>query len=146
MTTADFTAGTVPLGYRGEFKWRWAATTLHMFVAVVETPRATADVVREATVDLAAHARQLKGGMKALQSTRVVVPIVVAASVDPEARALVEKVQYKEAGAAPFPVIDCVGTGQVHACTDRLVWGAVFASWLRARVAASVGTPQGATW
>jgi len=146
MTTSEFDTGTVPTGYRGEFKWRWAATTLHLFVSVVETPRATTEIVSRSVVDLSELARKGRGGMKSLQSTRVVVPIVVAGEVDPEAVAMVGKVQYKVAGAAPFPVIDHVSGSQVFACTGRLVWGAIFASWIRARVAACVGVPEGAVW
>ncbi|HEX7520520.1 MAG TPA: hypothetical protein VF441_00500 [Acidimicrobiia bacterium] len=89
--------------------------------------------------------RHLGYTSKVVQNPVAVIPFFVAAEVTPEARAEVEASPDKHFSVITLPAIVDRQGGQTHSYTGRLLYGALYASWLRERLRVAVPPPARAT-
>ncbi|HET6951491.1 MAG TPA: hypothetical protein VFI47_14005 [Acidimicrobiales bacterium] len=126
--------GPAVVGYQSRFRLRWMATKLHVFTVVVPVSRATAETLREATEQSIDYAKQTKGSLRGLQTGVAALPVVVTADATPDALAAAESRPSKGWAAFTLPALVDLTTGRIHSFSGRLVWGGLYASWLRQRL------------
>lgn len=125
-------------------------TPLDLFTIAVPVPAATLDVVTDAIAQAVDYAKQtaleaLGYTSQVVRNPVAVIPVVVAAEVAPDARAEVEASPDKHLSVITLPAIVDLQDGQTHWYTGRLLYGALYASWLRERLRVAVPPPAHAT-
>src|SRR6266498_3086270 len=75
---------------------------------------------------------------RGFQSGVAIIPALVAETVTEPARAAALARPKKEFAAFLLPAIVDLATGQTFSYQGRIVWGTIYASWLRARLAAAL--------
>jgi hypothetical protein len=126
--------GPAVVGYQSRFRLRWMASKLHVFTVVVPVSRATAETLRGATEQSINYAKQTKGRLRGFQSGVATLPILVAAQATPDALAAAESRPPKDWAALTLPAIVDLTSGRIHSFRGRLLWGALYAAWLRERL------------
>ena len=120
------------VGRRSDFRWRWLGTRLHTFVVAFATPGLRGDLA--AWLAAAAHQYSIdaKGGLpRGLQTGTAAVPVLVADSADPAARAWAAAVPAHRFGALVFPVLVESDFGTVTCFRERMRIGGIYAGHLR---------------
>ena len=133
--------GPAVVGYQSQFRLRWIATKLHVFTVVVPVSSATAETLREATEQSIDYAKQTKGRLRGLQSGVAAIPVLVTARAMPDALAAAESRPSKGWAAFILPAIVDLTSGRIHSFRGRLLWGGIYAAWLRDRLDA-LPTPR----
>jgi hypothetical protein len=126
--------GPAVVGYQSQFRLRWMATKLHVFTVVVPVSLATAETLRGATEQSIDYAKQTKGRLRGLQSGVAALPVLVTAQATPDALAAAESRPSKEWAAFTLPAIVDLTSGRIHRFSGRLLWGGLYAAWLRERL------------
>jgi hypothetical protein len=134
LTQANFALGAALIGYQHKFRLRWVATKLHLFTIVIPVPVVTLDVVGQATEQSLEYAKRTKGKLRGLQTGVAVIPVLVAREIPPDVVANVRVRPKKRFAAITLPVVVDLQANTLHHYDGRLVWGAVYASWLNQRV------------
>jgi hypothetical protein len=96
---------------------------------------------RDAFREAVSYAKATKGTLRGLQSGVAVIPALVAESVTEQASAAAAARPKKEFAALLLPAIVDLGNGQTLSYQGPIVWGAMYASWLRARLSAALPAP-----
>ena len=137
----DLPVGRATVGYRSEFRVRWGATKLHLFIVVLPLPVATGEWLTALGRAAAEYAKATKGQLRGLQSGLAVIPALVASEVRPDAREAAEAKPGKEWAVFSLPTVVDLAASQTYTYRGRMVWGAAYASWLRERQAAALSPP-----
>lgn len=130
----DHFSGTV--GYQSQFKWSWFATKLHLFTVVIYIPELNAAAFTAAVQEAAAYGLKMKGTLRGLQVGVAVTPIIVTQAVDTETQALASARPARGFAVVTTPVIVDITNAQTYTYTGKIIWGAAYTKWLRARLAA----------
>jgi hypothetical protein len=133
--------GNALAGYRSKFKLAWAATKLHLFTVLYPTDLATDMQLEALSRDALDYAKATKGALRGLQSGVAIIPVLVASSVSDQARAAALARPEKKWAAFVLPAVVDLASGQTLSYQGRFVWGGIYASWLRARIAATLPPP-----
>lgn len=136
--------GPAVVGYRSEFRLRWAATKMNAFIMVVPVAVATLDVLDDATEQSLGYAKEQKGRFRGFQTGVAALPVIVSSNVEADARGAVESRPSKQFAAIVLPAIVDLSCGLIHRYSGRLVWGAAYRAWLNERLDALPipGSPQ----
>jgi hypothetical protein len=126
--------GPAVVGYQSQFRLRWIATKLHCFTVVIPVADATGETVRQATEQSIDYAKQTKGSLRGLQSGVAAIPVLVTPRATPDAVAAAESPPSKGWAAIVLPVIVDLTSGRIHSYRGRIVWGHIYAAWLRDRL------------
>ncbi len=119
----------------------WLATKVHLFTVLYPTEVATDAQLAAISRDAVGYAKATKGTLRGLQSGVAIIPALVAQSVTEQARAAVTARPKKEFAAFLLPAIVDLGSGQTLSYQGPIVWGAMYASWLRARLSVALPAP-----
>jgi len=138
VSSVPLSMGPAEVGYRGEFRMRWAATKLHLFTVAVGVAEATPAMFGAVVTETLAYADATKGKMRGMQNGIAVIPIVAATTVGAEATAAAEARPEKGMAAFLLPALVDLPAETVHTYTGRILWGSMYASWLRERLAAAM--------
>lgn len=130
--------GSAIVGYQSKFRLRWAATKLHLFTVVISVPDATRDVLESVTTQAVDYAKKTKGRLRGFQTGVAVIPVVVAGRVHTDARAAVEARPQKIFAVILLPAIVDIENQQTYAYSGRIVFGALYAAWMRERLRAAL--------
>jgi hypothetical protein len=141
VSTVQLPSGSALVGYRGQFKLAWMATKLHLFTVVVAVPQATASLLYTLTSESAQYAKSTKGALRGLQSGVAVIPALVSYDVQPDAREYAQSRPEKAFALFHLPAVVDLAAGQTYSYTGRMIWGGIYASWLRAHLAATLPSP-----
>ena len=128
-----------------EFRWKWFATRLHVFVFVAPVEQAVgvelAQSFTEAGVE---YAKSNKKGLPVgFQTGVAAIPILVSSNIDQRARSWAEQRPPRYFGAFATPVLVNSATRERSTYTGRILWGASYARFLRELVEESVGALGG---
>jgi hypothetical protein len=142
VSSVQLECGPALVGYQSRFQWKWVATKLHLFTVVVAVPVATSENLAAVTAQATDYAKRTKGKLRGFQTGVAVLPALVADEVLPEARMAAEA--RPKTGWAVFvlPAIADLNAQEMYSYRGRLVWGGVYASWLRERLGAVVAPPE----
>lgn len=114
---------------RRDFRLRWFATTLHTFVVLAEAP--TAAGLGRYSDDAARWAKGAKGGLpRGMQTGIAVLPVLVVASADDEARLEAGRRPEKDFGAVRLPLLVEPGPGAVSTYSGTMLWGMIYTDFL----------------
>jgi hypothetical protein len=133
--------GTALVGYQSKFRILWLATKVHLFTVLYPTEVATDTQLAALSREAVSYAKATKGTLRGLQSGVAVIPALVAESVTEQASAAAAARPKKEFAALLLPAIVDLGNGQTLSYQGPIVWGAMYASWLRARLSAALPAP-----
>ena len=147
VTNVLLPGGPSVVGYQKQFRLRWMATMLHVFTVVVSVPLATPEILHDVNVEAIAYAKRTKGRLRGLQTGVAVLPVVVAGRATAEGIEAAARRPPKDFAAITMPALVDLSTGRITRYDGRLVWGSIYTSWLRARLAllplpSSPPTPQ----
>lgn len=134
VSQVQLAAGPAVVGYQSKFRFRWFATKLHVFTMVVAVPAVTAETLADVSQQALDYAKRTKGKLRGLQTGVAALPVLVTTEVAPDARAAAEARPPKAWAAIVLPEIVDLSSGQVHRYHGRLIWGAIYAAWLRERL------------
>jgi hypothetical protein len=123
------------VGYQSKFRLRWAATKLHLFTVLVPVTVATESDMRMLISESLNYAKATKGKLRGFQSGVAVIPVLVASTVEPQARTVAESPPDRRWSAFTRPTIIDVATSQTYTYTGRQMWGGFYNAWIRARLA-----------
>jgi hypothetical protein len=138
VSTISLPGGPALVGYQSKFRLRWFATKLHLFTVAVSVPHLTPEVFDSVIGQAVAYAKHAKGALRGLQSGVAVIPIVVAAEVDPAARAVAEA-RPKRIFAVPLvPVIVDLKSAETFRYRGHIWLGVIYNGWLRQRLQAAL--------
>ncbi len=123
-----------------EFRWKWFATRLHVFVFVAPVKQAVdmelARGFAEASVE---YAKSNKEGLPiGLQTGVAAIPVLVSPAIQEQARSWAEQRPARYFGAFCTPVLVNGVTGERSMYTGTILWGASYARFLRELVKESV--------
>ena len=135
VSEVELPSGPAAVGYQGKFRWLWFATKLNLFTVVVARSEANADGLSELISESVAYAKQAKGRLRGLQTGVAVLPILASNVVTPEAIDLAESRPVKGFAAIAIPAIIDLSNGRAHLYEGKFIIGAVYAKWLRERMA-----------
>ncbi len=133
--------GTALIGYRSDFRLRWMATKLHLFVAVLPVAAVTPDYLRAFAEDVLGHAKATKGGARGLQSGVGAVAALVSDRVEDAAIGYAQRELVRGFAAFAWPAVVDLGRGQVFSQTGRPKIGAVYNGWMREQIAVTLPPP-----
>ena len=133
--------GTALVGYQSKFRILWLATRVHLFTVLYPTDVATDTQLAAFSREAVSYAKATKGTLRGLQSGVAVIPALVAESVTEQASAAATARPKKEFAALLLPAIVDLGNGQTLSYQGPIVWGTMYASWLRARLSAALPAP-----
>jgi len=136
--SAQLPSGWALVGYQSQFRLSWMATKLHLFVVMVPVEQASADLLATLTSEAIDYAKSAKGQLRGFQSGVAVLPVLVAERVLPDACVAAQARPAKHFAVVTLPALVDATTGQVHEYTGRIVFGGIYAGWLRQRLAAAV--------
>ena len=134
--------GQALVGYRSQFKLSLLATKLHLFTVLYPTALATDADLAALSRDAVNYAKATKGALRGFQSGVAIIPALVADTVSESARAAALARPKKEFAAFLLPAIVDLAAGQTVSYQGRIVWGGIYSSWLRARVATTLPPPR----
>lgn len=107
-------AASVLAGHHSQFRMRWLATRLHLFIIAAVAPVVTVETLSRFTEAAMDYASQNKGGLPAGFQTGVAVfAALISDRVEPDAAAWASRQRLKFACVGRPAVID-TGTGQVR--------------------------------
>lgn len=128
----DWGGRPVLVGRRADFRLRWAATRLHLFVIAAEVPHVTADGMSEFTHAAMAFARANKGGLPlGFQNGLGVFPTLIGEHVQPDAATWVASGQVNSFGCMARPATVDTTTGVVSQFRGTTVLGGLYSGHLR---------------
>jgi hypothetical protein len=139
VSEVQLPSGPAIVGYLSRFRLAWFATKLHLFVAVAAVDSGTAPLLSGLTRESVDYAKVTKGSLRGLHTGVAVMPILVCRTVPADLAAAARAKPGKEFAAFNLPAVIDTTNGLVHTYRGRIVWGAVYASWLRERQGATVG-------
>ncbi len=134
VSQVQLATGPAVVGYQSKFRLRWFATKLHVFTVVVAVPTVTAETLAQVSQQAVDYAKQTKGKLRGLQTGVAALPVLVTTEVAPDGRDAAETRPPKAWAAFVLPEIVDLSSGQVHRYHGRLVWGGLYAAWLRERL------------
>jgi hypothetical protein len=122
---------TVLVARRADFRLRWMASRLHLFVIASTAPEVTLDGIEQFMATATQYARDHKGGLPAgLQTGVAVMPALISDRVEPAAAWAMEKFRGLFACIQRPTIVD-TSTGIVSQWRGVSALGAVFAEHLR---------------
>jgi hypothetical protein len=132
--------GGVPTltGYRADFRWRWFATKLHLFVCIGAVPVVTLDQITAFTQVSLQHVKDAKGQSRGMQSGVAVISALVGDTVDDDAAAYARSHLERGFAAFAWPVTVDLGTGTRTSHRGRPMLGAIYSGWMRKQIEASL--------
>jgi hypothetical protein len=133
-SNAQVGAHAALVGQISEFRWRWMATRVHLFVAVRAVDEVTIDELDRFTRDTLDYADAAKGKMRGFQSGVAGIGVLVGNSVHDGAARFAEREIVRRYAAFAWPVAVDATTQQVWEHTGRPGVGAVFTSWMRQQI------------
>ncbi len=127
---------SVLVAHRAEFKLRWMATKLHLFVIACEMPEVSVDHIIAFDQTAAQFARDNKGGMPlGFQTGVAVFPALVSARVDPNAGLWAAERQRVNFACMSRPVVVDTSRATVSQFRGSVALGAVYSGYLKAKSA-----------
>jgi hypothetical protein len=127
-------------GYRADFRLRWMATKLHLFVCVRAVPVVTADALESFATASLAHAKATKGAMRGAQSGVAAIAALVGDHVEDEAVTYARKELVRNFAAFAWPVAVDLSTGVRTSHRGRPTIGAIYTGWMRKQIEATLPT------
>lgn len=124
---------TALMGHLSEFRWRWAATRVHLLVYAQAVDTVTTDGLEHFTRTCLDHAIAAKGELRGLQVGVAVVPLQIG-RVEDGARRYAQHEIVRRYGAFAWPVAVDAGTGTVARHAGRPAVGAFYTSWMRQQI------------
>ena len=137
----DLPSGVGLVGRRCQFRIRWLATKLNMFVVVRATETATpAELLRHANEALD-YAVGQKGRFRGLQNGVAAIPVLVAPVVEPGAIEVATGQLIRRWAAFAWPtLVDCT-SGRVYRHEGQVTIGGLYAKWMRQQIAETFPEP-----
>jgi hypothetical protein len=139
VSEVQLPSGAAIVGYRNRFSLAWFATKLHLFVVAAAVDSASNPLLVGLTRESVDYAKATKGSLRGFQTGVAVMPILVCRNVPADVAAAATSRPGKEFAAFNLPAVVDTTHGVVHTYRDRIVWGGIYARWLRERQAAIVG-------
>jgi hypothetical protein len=132
----DWAGQPVLIGRRADFRLRWMATRLHLFVIAATAPEVNADALASFTQSAINYARANKGGLPVgFQTGIAVFPALVGEHVQPEAATWAQAKQINAFGCMARPVAVDTTTGMVNQFRGTGVLGGIYSPHLRRKSA-----------
>jgi hypothetical protein len=142
VSRVQLPGGSALVGYQSKFRMSWAATKLHLFTVLYPTGVATDGQLAALSRDAVNYAKATKGALRGFQTGVAVIPILVADTVTEQARTAATARPKKEFAAFLLPAVVDLPSGRTFTYPGRIVWGALYASWLRERLSATLAMPH----
>jgi hypothetical protein len=133
VTHVELPSVPATVGYQGKFRWLWVATKLNLFTVVAVCPEATSDLLSDLISDSIDYAKKTNRRLRGLQTGVAVIPILASLTVAPDAIDLVRSRPVKGFAAIAMPAIVDLSTGEPPYYAGKLLLGAIYTKWLRAR-------------
>lgn len=129
-----------------EFRWKWFATRLHVFVFVAPVEQAVGvELAQSFTKAGVEYAKSNKKGLPiGMQTGVAAIPILVSSTIDQEARSWAAQRPPRDFGAVTTPVLVNSAIRERSTYTGKMFWGASYARFLRELVDESVSAAVGA--
>jgi hypothetical protein len=132
---------TTLVGYRSQFRLRWMATRLNLFTIVGTVPLVTFAGLERFTNDAIDYAISQKGRFHRLQSGVAVIPVLVGERVESGAAAFATDTLVLPWGAIGWPTTVDMTSRHVYQHEGRVIFGGLYASWLRQQIAIALPDP-----
>jgi len=128
-------------GYRSDFRLRWAASRLHLFVVLGTVEVVTADALEAHTRASLDYAKSARGGARGAQSGVAAVAALVGERAEPDAEEYARTRLVRQFAAFAWPVcVDLAAYRRTsHEGTPTV--GRVFTGWMREQIAATLPEP-----
>jgi hypothetical protein len=135
LEKVDWSGTAVLLGWRSDFRFRWLATKLHLFVVIAERAEVTESAIESFTDDSLSLAQRLKPGLPVGLQTGIAVlaALVTERSTDAAHRWAVKK-QRVRFGCSARPVIVDLSQRQTFFYAGTPLVGALYSGHLREKV------------
>lgn len=131
VSTAQMRGLTALVGYRSDFRWRWAATRLHLFTVLINVPSVTAAELELFAGDALDFALSQKGHYRGFQSGVAAIPVLISSRVDPDAVTFANTRLIRRFAAMAWPVAVDLSLQRSYRHEGRVAMGGIYASWMR---------------
>jgi hypothetical protein len=132
--TQQWGSEPVLVGRRSDFRVRWMATKLHLFVIAAAVPVVTVEAISQFMATTNHYARQNKGGLPGGFQTGVAVfPALISDNVDPAAADWANAQQRNQFACISRPVVVDTSTGTVSQFRRTAVLGGIYSGFLRSK-------------
>ena len=128
-------------GYRSQFRLRWAASRLHLFVTLGTVEVVTAEALEAHTRATLEYAKQARGGARGLQSGVAVVAALVGTTATPDAESYARTELVRHFAAFGWPVCVDLTSYRRTSHEGRPHVGALFTSWMREQIDLTLPEP-----
>ena len=137
VSDGQLPVGSVVVGSRSTFRFRWLATRLHLFVVVLTVPTIDASTLEQFLVESTAYAREhTRWWNRSVQQAVAVVPVVVCDVATGPAVTVVEQLPRRDSGLMTLPWLVDAATGRTHSSVGKVVFGAIYRPWLDEQIGA----------
>jgi hypothetical protein len=128
-------------GYRSEFRLRWGASKLHLFVTLGTADVVTAEALAAHLHATLEHAKLTKGGARGLHSGVAAVAALVGNTVEPAAEEYARTELVRDFAAFAWPVcVDLAGYRRTTHEGNPYV-GRAFTGWIREQIGLTLPEP-----
>lgn len=131
ITTETFRGVPAVVGYRAEFRLRWLATKLNLFVIVLAQPEVSADGMKSFSSEALDFANSQKGRFRGLQNGVAALAVQVGSDIHSDAVEFAENTIVKRFSAFAWPAVVDLSSGKVHRHQGRVPIGGIYAQWMR---------------
>lgn len=122
------------------FKWSWIASKLKMTSFVQYVPHIDAgEIDRYSAYCLEQALKNHRGLPRGLQNGAVSYNVLVSESVSPDAIAFARSRPRKHYSAFEYPVICDLQNHALHYYTDKIIWGALYDSYMKTYIQSHFG-------
>ena len=133
VTPGEVGGRSVVIGYRSDFRLKWAATKLHLFVVIGSSNALSGPELEQFANTTLDFAVSQKGRFRGFQSGVAALPALVALSVDESAIDFAKQTLIRRFSTFAWPVAVDLGAEQLYCHEGRVVVGGIYANWLRSQ-------------
>jgi len=122
------------VGYKSEFRLRWMATQLHLYVFVAPISYVTPEWLEHYTRVALAYADRAKGATRGLQSGVAAIAALAGPGADPRALTYAQRELVRMFAGFAWPVIYNTTTKALTSHTGNPFVGWVYNGWIRQQI------------
>jgi hypothetical protein len=138
VSEAQLPSARAVVGYTSKFRWKWLATKLHLFTLAVYAPELNVATYTQIVKEAADYGVQQKGTLRGLQVGVAVNVIIATRALDTETAQLASSRPPKGFAKLATPAVVDIVQAQTYTYTGKIMWGALYTSWLRERLQAAL--------
>jgi hypothetical protein len=140
-STEILPGGPALIGYRWDFRLSWAATKLHLFVAVKASTAVSRDDIHTFTAEALTYAKRTKGRFRGMQTGVGVIAVLISNHVDARAKHFAQHDLIRQFAAFAWPVIIDLDNTHIYSQTGNPTVGSLYNNWMREQIAATLPNP-----